>query len=428
MKLRTPDPERRVPGPDCAPDAGRRSLLVGLPAAAAALALCPATALAASRQDFNSLGTWAAAPVPEAPGAANQINNQTVRQVVRVSMGGDSVSIKLSNRFGTSTLAIQAAYVGVRNVDGNIIAGSGGALRFSGQTSATLAAFGELRSDWLNFAVPSLAELAVDIYISANTSAGSSRLAVHNARPAGQVLSYLAAGNQTGVAAFPTVATRGAWYFLTGVDVSNARSPGAIGCIGDGVTDGTGSTAGGNERYTDFLARRLVQQTAMPGLGVLNLGIDGNRVRTGGVGDSALARYDRDIIVQTGLSRAVVLAGMQDLLGGLPASGVIEGHRQMIQRAHGRRIKVIGGTLPPFSAASAVIEDERQALNTWIRSSGAYDAVIDFDAALRDPGQPQALQPLYDSGDGLHPNSAGYAAMADAIDLTVFAGPRLRRS
>ena len=407
-------------------DARRRALVFGTPLAAAGLAWSPA-ALAASRQDFFALGTWAGSLVSAAPSDLNRINNQTARNIVNVSAGGQSVRVKLSNRYGTAPLVISAASIALRNGNEQIFAASVRQLTFSGKTSFTIPAFAELYSDWVALSVPSLAELSIDIYVAGDTSAGTSPLTLHNVRPAPQLGSYLADGNQVGATAFPTTATRTQLYFLTGVDVSNPRIPGTVVCFGDSITHGTNSTVNANARYPDFLARRLVFSSAVPTLSLVNSGIAGNRVLMGGTGENALARFDRDALTQSGVSNIIVLEGINDISGGNTAPRLIEGHRQMILRAHARGIRILGGTVTPFANAPEPREAERQALNAWIRTSGEYDGVIDFDAAVRDPANPRAMLPIYDSGDTLHPNSAGYAAMANAVDLTLLSTTKLRR-
>jgi lysophospholipase L1-like esterase len=368
-----------------------------------------------------AIGTWATAPVSAAPTEANRVNDQTLRQIVHISTGGDQVRVKLSNRYGTAPLVVRAAHVALRDDAARIVAGSGGHLTFSGRASFTIPAFGELYSDWLPLRVPDLADLAIDVYLPADTLASTSPVTLHNARPAGQVLSYLAAGDQTGVADFPTVTTRTMWYFLTGVDVTMRRAVGgAIVAFGDSITDGSASTVDANGRWPDYLARRLVDTPSVQPTGVLNLGIGGNRVLMGGTGDNALARFDRDALVASGARHVIVLEGINDISGGNTAARIIEGHRQLIERAHARGLTIYGGTVTPYANAPDAREAERQALNAWIRSSGEYDAVIDFDAAVRDPANPRRMLPAYDSGDTLHPNSAGYLAMANAIDLKLF--------
>jgi len=426
--MHVPSTRRTAAGfPELDPvDRTRRALMLSATATAgAALVGLPGAALAASRQDVRGFGSWATAPVSAAPADANRVNNQTVRNVVRTSLGGESMRVKLSNRYGTAPLVVAGAQVSISNGNANALANTGGVLRFSGRTSFTIPAFGELYSDWISFPVPAMTDLAVDIYLSGDTSAGTSPLTLHNARPAGQLLSYLAAGSQMGVATFPAEASRAFWYFITGVDVSANRVPGTVVCFGDSITDGSQSTFYANARYPDFLARRIVYGNTIEPMGVVNLGIGGNRVLNGGTGDSGLARFDRDVLTQSGVSHIVVLLGINDITGGSTADRIIQGHRQLIQRAHARRLRIYGGTLTPYGAAPQPREDQRQAVNRWIRTSGEYDAVIDFDLATRDPANPRVMLARYDSGDTLHPNSVGYAAMAEAIDLRLFQGTKV---
>jgi lysophospholipase L1-like esterase len=423
--VQTPETLDRVAGA-ARVDARRRAIVFGTPLAAAGLGWAP-SALAASRQDFYALGTWAGSLVSAAPADANRINNQTARQVVFVSAGGQTVRVKLSNRYGTAPLVVSAASIALRNGNEQIFAASVRPLTFSGKTSFTIPAFAELYSDWVSLSVPSLSELSIDVYIAGDTSTGTSPLTLHNVRPAPQLGSYLADGNQVGATAFPTTATRTQLYFLTGVDVSNPRIPGTVVCFGDSITHGTASTVNANARYPDFFARRLVFSGLVPTLSVINSGIAGNRVLMGGTGENALARFDRDALTQSGVSNIIVLEGINDISGGNTAPRLIEGHRQLILRAHARGIRILGGTVTPFANAPEPREAERQALNAWIRTSGEYDGVIDFDAAVRDPANPRAMLPIYDSGDTLHPNSAGYAAMANAIDLSLLNTTKLRR-
>ena len=373
------------------------------------------------RRDSSAVGTWATAPVSAAPTEDNRINDQTLRQIVHITIGGDRLRVKLSNRYGTASLLVQAAHVALRAGDEHIVPGSGGQLTFSGSTSFVIPEFGELYSDWLDFRVPDLVDLAIDLYLPADTMASSSPLTLHYACPTNQLLSYVASGNQIGVESFSAVATRTTWYFLTGVDVTAQRAlGGAVVAVGDSITDGTASNLDVDERWPDFLARRLDSDNSILPMGVLNLGVDGNTMLFGGTGDSALARFDPDALEASGATDVIVLEGTNDISSGTTAERVIEGHRQLIARAHARGLRIYGATLTPFANAPASTEGQRQTLNAWIRDSGDYDAVIDFDAAIRDPANPQAILPIYDSGDTLHPNSAGYEAMANAIDLDLF--------
>ncbi|WP_165949410.1 SGNH/GDSL hydrolase family protein [Kribbella turkmenica] len=384
------------------------------------LSVTPASAVESPRVD-KTIGTWGAAPVSAAPTEANRVNNQTLRQIVHISTGGEWVRVKLSNRYGSAPLVVEKAHVAVRDVVDQIRAESGGQLTFGGRSSFTIPAFSELYSDWLPFETPDLADLAIDLYVPGDTLASPSPITLHNARPAGQVLSYLAAGNQAGAAEFATAANRTMWYFLTGVDVGVTRAVGGtVVAFGDSITDGSQSTLDANGRWPDYFARRLIGEPSVQPTGVVNMGIGGNRVLTGGTGENALARFGRDALVATGASHVVVLEGINDISGGATAARIIEGHRQLIKWAHNRGLTIYGGTLTAYANAPDAREAERQALNSWIRTSGEYDGVIDFDAALRDPANPRRMLAVYDSGDTLHPNSAGYEAMANAIDLDLF--------
>jgi lysophospholipase L1-like esterase len=220
-----------------------------------------------------------------------------------------------------------------------------------------------------------------------------------------------------------------AWFWLAGVEVLTSKQTGAIVAFGDSVTDGTRSTTGTNSRWPDFLARRLMSEPGNHKMGVLNGGIAGNKLLNDIIGPNGLARFDRDVVAQTGTTHVIVLLGNNDILFVFSPADVaavdqiIEGHRQLIQRAHARGLKIFGGTLTPFGGfflESGEKEAMRQEVNTWIRTSGDYDAVIDFDEVTRDPGSPTRLRPEYDSGDHLHPNDLGYEAMANEVDLKLF--------
>ena len=407
-------------------DPGRRAFVAALALAAATLSGLPTHSSAVVRTEDYAVASWAAAPVSAAPADANRINNQTVRNVIHLSVGGDKVRVKFSNRYGTSALVLTGASVAIRSGGESIVPGTSRTLTFGGLPAAsfTIPIGAELVSDWADLRVADQTDLAVDIYLASDTSASTSPVTLHNARPAGQILSYLATGNQLGAPTLPTEATRTQWYFLIGVDVAAPEAVGAIVAFGDSITDGTASTLNANARWPDFLARRIIAgQSGIRPMGVPNLGIGGNRVLNGGTGEPALTRFDRDALVQTGTQYIIVLEGINDISGGATAAAIIQGHQQLIKRAHARGMKIYGATLTTFFNAIAMNpqrEVERQALNNWIRTSGAYDGVIDFEAAVRDPANPLRMRPEFDSGDTLHPNSAGYEAMANAIDLNLF--------
>jgi lysophospholipase L1-like esterase len=365
-------------------------------------------------------------------------NNQTLRQIARVSLGGTRVRVVLTNTFGTVPLRIGAAHMALRSKDAAIVPQSDRALTFGGASAATVPAGALLVSDPVELSVPDLADVAVDLFLPGDTAATRSPVTMH---PAAWQTHYVSTpGNHAGATVLPVQTTtayrRGdglvsaTSFFLTRIEVMAPRVAGAIVTIGDSITDGTGSTIDQNNRWPDHLARRL-RQANIP-MGVLNAGIGGNRVLNEGNGPSALARFDRDVIAQTGVTHVIVLEGINDIgqarQNASPgAADLIAGHRQMIARAHARGLKIYGATLTPFEGANAWTaegEAKRQALNAWIRTSRMYDGVLDFDAAVRDPENPTKLRAQYDPGDHLHLNAAGYQAVANAVDLSLFGQPR----
>jgi len=374
------------------------------------------------------VGTWATAPVSQAPGPAVNINNQTLRQIVHVSIAGEQVRVRVSNAFGTAPLIVGAAHIARRDASALIVAISGRPLTFSGNPDITIPAGAIAVSDPVRLAVPALSDLAIDLYLPGDTGATTSPLTLHTG--ALQTSYVSAAGDFTGVTAFPVASTRISWLFLTGVEVASRDQAGAIVALGDSITDGTRSTPDTNRRWPDDLARRLVAQRGRRDMAVLNLGIAGNRVLTDGAGPNAQSRCDRDVLTQTAATHVIVLEAINDIgfenffpAQAVSAEDIIAGHRQLIARAHARGLQIIGATLTPIEGSAyfaPATEAKRQAVNAFIRTSGAYDAVIDFDLVTRDPGQPTRFLPAFDSGDHLHPGDAGYQAMADAIDLRLF--------
>jgi len=409
------------------------------------LATGAATVAQGSRAE-HWVGTWATAVVPRpqaAPGgnpgpgpAPLNFNNQTLRQVVHVSLGGGRVRVVLSNAFGTSPLVVGGASVALRQKDARIVGGSNRPLTFSGNPTTTVAAGAIAVSDAVTLTVPALADLAIDVFLPADTAASPSPLTTHNG--ALQTNYVSTAGNHVGAGEFPVSTTTQAWFFLSAVDVIAPASVGAVVAFGDSITDGTLSTPDTNNRWPDSLARRLMPAgrggTPQP-MGVLNEGIAGNRVLTDFVGPNALARFDRDVLAQSGVSHVILLEGINDL--GLAGNGqpipsaadIIAGHKQIVERAHAHGLKVIAGTLLPFEGTnlgaiapgyySSEKDSRRQALNERIRADRGYDGVIDFEAAVRDPSQPLQLLAQLKGADNLHLNDAGYQAMANAVNLAL---------
>lgn len=403
-------------------DGARRRFLQGTLAFASALAIAlPAAppAQAATPFDPDAAVTWSAPLVSAVPSAANQINNQTLRQIAHISIGGNRVRVKLSNRWGTGPIEIGGAQVALRASADTIVPGSSRPLTFSRSPTFSLPAGAELLSDWVDLAVPDLSDLAVDIYLPGDTGTlnTGSPLTVFNG--AMQTNYVSAAGNFMGAAAFPTASTRLAWSFLAAIDVIAAGKRGAVVALGDSITQGLRSTNDTNRRWPDVFARRLVPTARM---GVANVGISGNRVAQGGgsTNPSALARMDRDVIVQTGASHVILLLGINDAAGGTSAEDIIAAIQQVVIRARTHQLKIFVGTVTPFGNGSDAVEARRLAVNDWIRTTREIDGVVDFDLAIRDPANPRRMLPPYDSGDSLHPSDAGYEAMGNAIDLNLF--------
>ena len=385
-------------------------------------------------QGLGPQGAQAVAPVaqgaaPQAQGAPAQppappinFSNQTIREVVHVSLGGDRVRVVLSNEFGDAPLAIGAAHVALRGTAAAIVPGSDRALMFAGKPGTSIPAGAVIFSDPVALNVPALSDLAISIYLPGDTGAGTSPLTMHGG--ASQTNYVSVSGDHTGDTDLQMATTAPSWYFLSRVEVAAPEQVSAIVALGDSITGGARSTSDTNNRWPDQLARRLSQ--AGMKLGVLNVGIGGNRILQDGAGVSALARFDRDVASQTGATYLVFLEGINDIRNNLSLTTdeIIAAQRQVIERAHARGLKVIGGTLTAFEGNgptyTAETEAKRQALNTWIRTSKAYDGVIDFDAATRDPNHQTQLTEQYQSGDHLHPNDAGYQLMGNAINLDLF--------
>jgi lysophospholipase L1-like esterase len=376
-----------------------------------------------------------AAPPPVAPPPGQtfapqpfmHFTNQTLRQIVHTSIGGSRARVVFSNAFGTAPITIGAAYVALRDHD-DVIKAGGQPLTFSGRPTMTIPANAVAYSDPVTLAVPPLADLAIDLYLPGTTNTAAP-LTMHVA--AWQTNYISETGNHAGVTKLPPVATIRNWFLLSRVEVEAAGTAGAIVAFGDSITDGTASTPDTNSRWPDVLARRLLAAPTPLEMGILNAGIGGNRVLSEaayGSGINALARFEIDVLSQPGVTHVIVLEGINDIGNARQnptptAEDLIAGHKQLIERAHARGVTMIGGTLPPFWGAgyyTEVGEAKRQALNEWIRAGKAYDGVIDFDQATRDPADPRKLQAAFDSCDHLHPNSAGYNAMAEAVDLSLF--------
>jgi lysophospholipase L1-like esterase len=396
----------------------------------------PALGASQQRQASNWIGTWATAPAGVA-GTPETFRDETLRLIVHTSVGGDRVRVRISNTFGTGPLVIGAAHVARRADGAAIVAATDRPLAFGGRSSFTIPPGALALSDPVSLPVASASDLAVSIYLPGATAESTTHV---TALQTNYVSKH---GDFAGAVVFDVARTITRWPLLTGIDVSTTASGGAIVAFGDSITDGANSSADTNHRWPDLLAARLQQRADLRHLAVLNQGIIGNRILHATepqfdnlFGPAGLARFDRDVLAQPGVRFLIVLLGINDIGhpgGAAPPSDAVSvediaaGYRQFIERAHAKGIRVYGCTLLPFEGTtladffSADKEVKRQAVNQWIRTSGAFDAVIDFDKAVRDPAHPSRLLPAYDGGDHLHPSDAGMKAMAEAIPLSLFA-------
>jgi lysophospholipase L1-like esterase len=370
--------------------------------------------------------TWTASPYDAPPRPPRdsidrvpRLYDQTLRLVVRTSIGGDDVRIRLSNEYGDRPLMIDAAHIAVRDTGASIDPGSDHALTFGGRASLQMRPGAVVWSDPVTMTVPALHDLSVSLHL-----ADSTRLSTRH--PLALQTSYVGHGNVVGARSFTPDTTIEIWPFLVGVDVTNRRATGVIVTIGNSITDGALSTKNANTRWPNVLAARMVNGTE-PLKAVVNAGISGGRVLTYGAGPSALARFERDVLDTPGLTHVILLEGINDIgrsaQDGITADDIIFGYRQLITRAHERGIPIFGATLTPAGPRAQFTpahEARRAAVNAFIRTSGEFDGVIDFDAVTRDPSSPTQFLKAYDSGDHLHPGDSGYKAMGESIDLTLF--------
>jgi lysophospholipase L1-like esterase len=375
------------------------------------------------------VATWATSQqltekhnLPPEPGFAAA----TVRQKLRVSIGGERLRVRFSNEFGSGPLTLEAAHVALAEgfTDARIKAGSSRALTFLGRSAVTIQPGATVISDSVDLALAPMADIA----ITTVTKAAPTDVTGH---PGSRTTSYFAYGDVAPDATdLPDAKRTDHWYFMCSLDVCTAKPAAAVAILGDSITDGRGSTTNGNDRWPDILSRRLRANAATTDVAVLNHGVGGGRVLRDGLGVSALRRFDRDIIAQPGVKWLIILEGVNDLGTSSPetvagtAQDLIAAYDQMITRAHDHGIKVYGATIMPFGGFKNYDTPEReaarQAVNTWIRSSGRFDGVIDFDAVARDPANPARLSAATDGGDHLHLSAAGYEIIANSIDLALF--------
>ena len=398
------------------------------------LAACPVAGAAEWVQ------TWGASPLPPSPAlgplpATPGFANQTIRQTIRVSVGGPRIRLRLSNEYGTKPLQIGAVRVALADDKGVIAAGTERTVTFAGTETATVPAGSPYLSDPIDLPVAALSSLSVSLYLPQDTGPCTCHATgMQNAFVSDK-------GDFTGKP-FTPASTMQFRAFLSGVEVETARAGRAVVVLGDSISDGVGSTVDANQRWPDLLANRLNGRGAR-GWGVVNMGISGNRVLGDGAGVSALARLDRDVLSVPGVKTVVLFEGVNDLgiayghfegpLAELfkslasgdkvTAQSMIAGYRQLIARARARGLKVLAATITPYGGAAYYSEEGeavRQAINAWIRTSGEADGVLDFDAVIRDPAKPNQIKSGFHPGDYLHGNDAAYRAFAESVDLKLF--------
>ncbi|WP_395090587.1 SGNH/GDSL hydrolase family protein [Armatimonas sp.] len=368
----------------------------------------------------NWVGAWMASPqltepgnMPPAPGFADT----TLRQIVRLTLAGRKLRVRLSNEFGTAPLTFTGVQVARALGESKVATETSRALTFHGAPSVTVAPGTPILSDALDFPLTALSDLAITLHLRTTTQAITGH-------PGSRCTSYLQPGVALDAPELLSAVKVDHWYFLSGVEVLADKNAAAIVTLGDSITDGRGSPTNGNGRWPDFLARRLQADKRTKQIAVLNAGIGGNCVIKGGLGPSALARFDRDVLAQPGVRWLVIFEGINDLGGkSAGATELIAAYEQLAIRAQAHGIKVYGATILPCAPSfyyTPELERERQAINQWVRTTRTLDAVLDFDAALRDPKNPTQLSAAAESVDRLHPEKLGYKVLAESIPLGLF--------
>ncbi|MGP4052102.1 SGNH/GDSL hydrolase family protein [Streptomyces sp. 2A115] len=390
--------------------AGRLAALLLI--AAAAVQATPAAAQASGVGDRHEVITWSAS----ADRLGDAVPDRSYRLVVRTSVAGDDLRIRLSNAFGDRPVTFDSVYSGIQQDGAALVRGTNRRLTFGGARSVTVPAGATAYSDPLPGRLPAAANLVVSLHTpdAAGPATGHS-MAMQT--------SYAADGDHTGEeSASAWTDPIGSWFYLDAVSVGTPATTGAVVALGDSITDGWQSTTDLNRRWPDYLARRL-QKADTAVKGVANEGISGNKVLADGAGQSALNRLDRDVLSQPGVRTVFLFEGVNDIKAhtGVTAQDLIAGYREIISRVHAAGKCVVGATVAPFKGWyewDAAAESVRQNVNQFIRDSGEFDGVTDFDRILRSPYDRERMLPVFDGGDHVHPNDKGMQAMADAVDLT----------
>lgn len=412
------DPAIDMGGAASTSESGTTSVTGGATASGGATATTPSTI------PINWVGSWTTSQQltestnipPNPPG----LKDNTLRQIFQVSIGGSRIRLKFSNEFSSSAVTLKTVHCAKSVATHTIDATTDRAVTFNGLASVTIAAKGAVWSDPIDFVLAPLSKVAVSVYFGSDAS--STNVTGH---PGSRTASYIQTGDASAAASLTSPTSVEHWYILAGLDAEADTATRSIAIIGDSITDGRGSTTNSNNRWPDDLAKRLQADAATTKVGVLNAGIGGNAVLSGGLGPTATARFDRDVIGQSGVKWAIVFEGVNDI--GYASSttlstNLIAAYTQLVTKAHAAGLLAYGATITPFGANSYYTVDHetvRQAVNTWIRTPGSFDAVIDFDAAVKDPANAINLLSTY-SSDGLHLTPAGYQKMADSVDLKLF--------
>jgi lysophospholipase L1-like esterase len=382
------------------------------------------------------VASWGASqqiPEPQNAIATDDLRDATMRQIFHLSVGGPALRVHISNAFGTEALHFTSVHIArpVSPSSSVIDPATDRPLTFAGSNEVTVPPGTEFLSDPLNYPVTALSDLSITFHLDAPPRG-------QTGHPGSRATSYLVHGDFVAAPNLLDAKHMDHWYQITGIDVLALPEAASIVALGDSITDGHGATTNGNDRWTDVLAQRLQASPNTRNIGVSNQGIGGNHLLIDGLGPNALARFDRDVLAPAGVRWVILFEGVNDL-GGLARNGevtppehaalvkrVLSAYEQIVLRAHAHGLRVLGATITPYAGSDyyhpgPLSETDRQAVNTWIRAAGHFDAVIDFDSVVRDPQHPDRLLPTYDCGDHLHPSPAGYRAMGEAISLSLFA-------
>ncbi len=369
----------------------------------------------------NWVGCWGAAPqlVESEIGVRDNrppcaLQDATLRQIILPTLDGSRVRLSISNAWGDAPVTMRAIHIADAMRGDAITASSSRQLTFGGSPSLTLRAGESTWSDPVSFSLQALKRTAISIHFGQVPN--DTALTGH---PGSRTTSYIQPGNAVNDAHLTNALSTEHWYFITAIDVLDSTRAAAVVTLGDSLTDGRGSTTDGNDRWPDFLARRLQGSN----IGVLNMGIGGNTVVRGGLGPTALERFDRDALGQSSVRWVILLEGINDIGEGQRVEALVAAYERFVAMAHAKHVKVFASPILPFGGSiydRVDTQRKRDVLNDWIRNSNCFDAVVDFDRAVRDPGAPHRLLDAYDCGDGLHLHPAGYEAIARAIDLRLF--------